>query len=148
MDDTLTIELCRRFLRLVNEGDPPSDLELIRALDELALAYHDTPEGNPSGSRRKPTRSDYQQRWQSLGDRFPDLGYYAISDPKETVAEEGLVGDAIDDLADISIDLGEVIWRFENLGADDAHWHFRMLYEIHWGRHLRELAFYLHAKIW
>jgi hypothetical protein len=58
-----------------------------------------------------------------------------------------MVGNAIDDLTDISGDLREVLWRYETLGADDALWHFHFLFLIHWGQHARELSLYLHALI-
>jgi hypothetical protein len=146
MEDTLTIAAARSFLKLLHDGATPSSRELLRALDELAMAYHQAPEGDPADDDATPPRTDYQERHASLGKRFPDYGYYAVSDPTEPVEKKGLVGDAIDDLADISADLEQVIWRFENLGPDDAHWHFRFLFEIHWGMHLRELSLYLHAN--
>ncbi|HEX8415556.1 MAG TPA: DUF5063 domain-containing protein [Sphingomicrobium sp.] len=146
MQDTETITVARSFLALLNQGAPPSGRVLLRALDELAIAYHQAPEGDPAGSDAKPPRTDYQERYASLGKRFPDYGYYAVSDPTETLDENGMVGDAIDDLADIRADLEEVVWRFENVGPDDAHWYFRFLFEVHWGMHLRELALYLHAN--
>jgi len=146
MEETATIVAARGFLALIEEGAVPSSRELLRALDELAMAYHQAPEGDPADDDATPPRTDYQERYASLGKRFPDYGYYAVSDPTEPVSEKGMVGDAIDDLADISADLEEVIWRFDNLGPDDAHWHFRFLFEVHWGMHLRELAVYLHAN--
>lgn len=146
MEDTATIAAARGFLTLLHDCAAPSSRELLRALDELAMAYHQSPEGDPAGHVARPPRTDYQERHASLGKRFPDYGYYAVSDPSEPVDEKGMVGDAIDDLADISGDLEQVIWRFENLGPDDAHWYFRFLFEIHWGMHLRELSLYLHAN--
>lgn len=148
MEDIPTIAAIRRFLRLLREGPPPPDEELARALDELAMAYHEAPEGLPADDDREPPARKSQERVTEIGARFPDYGYYAVADPTEPLNNEGLVGDAIDDLADISRDLDEVVWRFENIGADDAHWHFKLLYRSHWGRHLRELSHYLHAKIW
>lgn len=146
MDDTTTIAATRGFLVRLHQGKAPSSRVLLRALDELAMAYHHTPEGDPSEDDATPPTGDYEERYANLGKRFPDYGYYAVSDPTEPVDEKGMVGDAIDDLADISADLEQVIWRFENLGPDDAHWHFRFLFEIHWGMHLRELSLYLHAN--
>lgn len=146
MEDTPTIAAARRFLMLLSDGTAPSGRELLPALDDLAAAYHQTPEGDPAKEDATPPRSDYQERRNSLARRFPGFGYYAVSDPTEPVNDEAMVGDAIDDLADISADLEEVIWRFQNLGPDDAHWHFRFLFEIHWGMHLRELSLYLHAN--
>jgi hypothetical protein len=78
--------------------------------------------------------------------RFPALGYYGSAGPKE-FAGEAFVGDAIDDIMDITNDLQEVLWRFDRFDSNDAHWHFRFLYQIHWGRHLRDLARYLHSRL-
>jgi hypothetical protein len=148
MEDTPTVIAARRFLALLQEGNPPSDRELARALDELAMTYHQTPEGEPAEEDATPPSKDYQERYAILSRRFADYGNYAVSDPSEALNKESMVGNAIDDLADIASDLEEVVWRFENVGADEAHWYFRFLYEAHWGRHLRELSHYLHAKIW
>ena len=63
------------------------------------------------------------------------------------VRRMALVGDAIDDILDITNDLKEILWRFDRFGADDAHWYFRMLYQIHWGEHLRGLAGYLYWRL-
>lgn len=148
MEDTPTVATVRRFLALLREGSPPSDEELARALDELAMAYHEAPEGSPADNDREAPGVDFQKRYAGLGKRFPEYGLYAVADPTEPLNGDSLVGDAIDDLTDIAGDLEDVLWRFENVGAEDAHWHFKILYRAHWGRHLRELSHYLHAKIW
>ena len=148
MHDTPTITAVRRFLSLLREGEPPSNERLAQALDELVIVYHDAPEGDPAEDDRDPPDSNFNDRYGSLGSRFPKLGYYAVADPAEAINDEHLCGDAIDDLADIEGDLTEVLWRFENIGADDAHWHFKLLFRSHWGRHVRSLAFYLHAITW
>ncbi len=132
---------------MVLEGAPPADAVLARELDKLALAYHDTPDGEPADDDGKPPREDYQQRYDRLRSRFPEYGYYPVADPSGTLDQEYVLGDAIDDLADIASDLDETVWRFVHLGPDDAHWHFNSLYQIHWGQHLRELSYYLYAKI-
>lgn len=148
MEDTPTVATVRRFLRLLREGAPPSDEDLARGLDELAVAYHEAPEGSPADDNREPSSDDFRQRYAGLGKRFPAYGLYAVADPIEPVDQQCLGGCAIDDLVEIARDFEEVVWRSENIGADDAHWHFKLLYRIHWGRHLRELSHYLHAKIW
>lgn len=132
----------QRFVDLVTKDDSPSMEALARSLDELALSYHDTPLGDPDESD-EPTlegRVDYAD----IAGRFPALGYYGSVDPKD-VSGQALVGDAIDDIMDITNDLKEVLWRFDRFGPDDAHWHFRFLYQIHWGEHLRDLARYLYS---
>ena len=149
MEDSDTVAVARNFLRLVEEGPVPTERQLLKALDELAVAYHQTPAGDPDDGDSIPPERDwkaYKERHERLGKRFPDCGYYAVSNPTGALNELAMVGDAIDDLADISADLDQVLWRFENVGADDAHWHFRFLFEMHWGMHLRELSLYLHAR--
>jgi hypothetical protein len=148
MEDTPTITAARAFLSLLAEGEPPTDEKLAQALDELAMAYHHAPEGEPSDDDREPPARDHKERYAALCERFPHLGLYAVADPREAINEDGMCGDGIDDLTDIENDLAEVVWRFENLGPDDAHWHFKLLFRCHWGRHLRELALYVHATTW
>ncbi|MBY0581705.1 MAG: DUF5063 domain-containing protein [Sphingomonas sp.] len=149
MEDTPTVAAVRRFLALVLEGIPPADAVLARALDELALAYHDAPIGEPDDNDDGVDRAkdDYRRLYDHLGARFPEYGYYPVVDPAGATDQENGLNDAIDDLADITRDLGDTLWRFEHFNADDAHWHFRFDYQIHWGRHLRELSYYLYAKI-
>jgi hypothetical protein len=57
------------------------------------------------------------------------------------------MGAGWDDLADITSDLREVLWCWENTSEADAAWHFRFLYQIHWGRHLHNLRSYLHMRL-
>ena len=57
-----------------------------------------------------------------------------------------MLGDAIDDLGDIANELGETLWRWDHLGPDDAHRHFRQMF-FHWGSHLRELQSFLNAYL-
>ena len=144
-----TYTTARGFLSLVVEGKPPSDEVLAMALDKLLMAYHEARDGAPAEGYMEPPQVSFSERYASLSSRFPNLGVYAVVDPTQINIEQSITaGDAIDDLADIVQDLEEVIWRFENVGSDDGLWHFKSLYRMHWGRHLRELSLYLHAKIW
>lgn len=140
------IEAVKGFLSLLDQSKPISDEVLARALDALALAYHDTPPGKPSASEAEPPGDDYQLIRRQVGRLFPGLGFYGAADPLKVPNEEALVGDAIDDISDIARDLRKILWRWQILGTDDANWHFRFGYQTHWGRHLHELRFYLHAK--
>ncbi|MBA80456.1 MULTISPECIES: DUF5063 domain-containing protein [unclassified Leeuwenhoekiella] len=56
-----------------------------------------------------------------------------------------LLGDAIDDLSDLIIDLSEVVWRLENTSLDDALWYFNTLMHMHSEAHLLNLLVYLKA---
>ena len=145
MDKPANILAAERFVELVTKCDNPSIQVLSRHLDELALNYHDTPDGNPAGSNEQPGPG-YRVSHADIGRRFPGLGFYGTTDPT-AVPGEPLVGDAIDDIMDIANDLKEVLWRYQRFGPDDADWHFRFLYRVHWGEHLRDLARYLHAHL-
>ena len=135
----------QRFIEIATQTERPSINQLARSLDELALCYHDTPVGDPAENDERPEPGSRVSQ-ADICARFPDLGYYGVADPTE-VPGEASVGDAIDDILDITNDLKEVVWRFDRFGADDANWHYRFLFQIHWGRHLRDLAGYLHSRI-
>ena len=139
------IVAARRFVDLATCGPIPSLGALARCLDELALGYHDTPAGEPCESEDKPP-SEIDVAHTDIAARFPDLGYYGMVFGID-VPGEAVVRDAIDDIVDITNDLKEVLWRFDRFGADDAHWYFRMLFQIHWGEHLRGLAGYLYWRL-
>ncbi|MDB5709472.1 MAG: hypothetical protein JWL96_1542 [Sphingomonas bacterium] len=139
------IQTAWRLLDLILQEEPPSDAALAEALDELALAYHGTPEGAPAPSNQDPPARDSAALFAIIAARFPDYGVYAIADPLDPSPASLGTGDAIDDLLDIAGDMAEAVWRFDHLGADDAHWYLRLLH-FHWGRHLRELSLYLHAR--
>ncbi len=121
----------------------------MRALDELAFAYHFSLVTELTDDDAQVEPPGYPEGlYHAVAERFPDLGLYAVSNPTELKAQELMVGDAVDDLADIVRDLQEVIWRAENQSEQGARWYFRLLFQIHWGRHLRELSWYLHDKEW
>lgn len=145
MTDTPPIASARQFIDALTQGRPPTGRELLKLLDALASDYHATPTGDPS-DEDAPKGIEYQQRCAHLRTRFPQYGYYDAGDPTDAGSGASFVGDAIDDLADIWSDLEQVLWRFDNASPDDGHWHFRFLFEIHWGMHLRQLAVYLHAN--
>jgi hypothetical protein len=70
---------------------------------------------------------------------------YPVADPLGSISEDTTLGSAIDDIADVTRDLREVVWRDQYLGSDDAAWFFRLMH-FHWARHARELGLYLQAR--
>jgi len=147
MDKSPTIAAARHFLSVVWDGDTPSDEALLSALDRLVAAYHDTPDDGPSDTELEAPRSGGPPLYKKVANRFPDYGYYPVSDPSASPGDEdaAMTGDAIDDLMDLTLDMREVVWLADNVGANDAHWSFRLLF-FHWGQHARELSLYLHAR--
>ena len=145
MDKSPTVEAARQFLSIVWEGERPTDDAVLAALDRLVEAYHQTPDAGPSAAALEAPRSGGPTLYQKVAARFPDYGLYPVSDPTASPDDAAMMGDAIDDLADLTLDMREVVWLAEHIGPDDAHWSFRIHY-FHWGRHARELALYLHAR--
>lgn len=132
----------QRFVDFATVGEVPSLRMLARCVDELALSYHDTPDAEPDESDDTPP-DEIDATYEKIGSRFPRFGHYGTIFGID-VSAEALIGNAIDDILDITNDLKKVLWRYERFGADDANWYFRFLYQIHWGEHLRGLANYLY----
>lgn len=135
------------FVETVTTGAPPSLRQLVRALDQLPVLVHDTPEGEPTDSEVKAPEKNYRALCDTLRLRFPTLGHYCIVDPLSDCSVPPITGDAVDDLADIVGDLNEVIWRYKNAGAEESFWYLHFLFQVHWGRHLRRLVLYLHESL-
>lgn len=125
-----------------NSG-PPSEVvkELALLLDRLALASHASV---PSASWKdaETPRPEYQAVREKIVRRFPDFGLYLEGGTKPD--DEILVGDAIDDICDILIDLSEVAWIRDHVGEIEARWEFHFGFDNHWGSHLRSLQWYIH----
>jgi hypothetical protein len=146
MQSSPTIDAARDFLSAVWDRDPPSDEQLLRALDCLIAAYHTTPAGDVTDEKVDAPREDGASLYKEVADRFPEHGLYPIADPSADIDDAIMMADAIDDLADITRDMREVVWFAEHVSLDDAHFCFRLQF-FHWGQHARGLAYYLHDQI-
>ncbi len=144
-DTSPMIAAIRGFHDIVFGPAAPELPALVRALDALAMAYHATPKGAASEQNLDPPKHDYDATRARIAPRFPDLGFHGVADPLE-IDGSFMLGDAIDDLSDIADDLGEVLWRWDHLGPDDACWYFHLMY-LHWGWHLRALQTLLFAQL-
>lgn len=76
---------------------------------------------------------------------FPEFGFYkVVLDINEIENLNGnSIGDAVDDLLDIIIDLQEVKWRMENNSLEDGLWYFNFSFENHIQQHILDLLNYL-----
>ena len=141
------IDAAYHFLTVVWDGETPTDEALLAALDRLVAAYHETPDGGVSDEDADAPRQEGASLYKEVAERFPDYGAYPVADPTASLDEALMMADAIDDLADITLDMREVTWLAEHVGMDDAHWAFRLLF-FHWGQHARELSIYLCGRLW
>jgi hypothetical protein len=143
------LDVVKQFLSLLEGGGPiearESRLRLL--LDRLALAYHFAEAPFDAREHPAPPRADYRKLRERISSLFPNYGFYnTVLDVTNEVGESEVgVGDAIDDLTDIAMDLHDVLARWQATSEEDALFHFRFLFEAHWGEHLRSLQQYLHA---
>jgi hypothetical protein len=117
-------------------------------LDRLAVVYDSVKRTTlREEDLPEPPRIDYGVVRARFAAAFPDLGLYdAVTElSKADGSPEVTAGDALDDLADIAVDLQEVLDRAK-VSIDDAVWEFRFGFETHWGTHLRWIQLYLHAN--
>ena len=147
MTESKTIKTAKSFLEVVWGGERPTDRALLAVVDTLLAVYHETPKETTDEKKLQPPREDWKPLWDKVAKRFPDYGFYATIDPLDMGGTPiFMVGDAIDDIADITQDMRAMIWYDENLGPEYAHTFFRDFY-FHWGEHARELSCYLFARI-
>jgi hypothetical protein len=147
MKSSPTIATAQQFLATVWDGEPPCDEALLKALDRLVAAYHETPNGDVTDTEIDAPRQNGASLYRQVAERFPHFGHYPVADPTKTLEDALMMGDAIDDLTDVTLDMREVIWFAEHVNIDDAHFAFR-LHHSHWGQHARELSFFLCGRLW
>jgi hypothetical protein len=139
------------FLALLDgvEDDAEArEAALALALDRLAVGYHYSECELDETDHPDAPRKDYQELRKTVSALFPEYGYYNVAARISVeISEGGLhIGDAIDDITDIAIDMYEVLWLWKNTSVDKALWEFRQGYENHWGMHLRCLQLYILAN--
>jgi len=144
-----------RFLDLVENGAgdaAEAETELAVSLDELAACVSRLPRLKDMPECSSVTWGEagyhaYRALRLTASERFPSLGLYGMPDVwKPGRDEEPTVGDAIDDIADIALDLLRVRRGWDEVGETAALWELRFSFESHWEAHLRGLQLYLFQR--
>jgi hypothetical protein len=94
-------------------------------------------------------RSLHAEVRQNVQLNFTDFGYYrTVIDINDisSLNDDFAIGDAIDDLSDIILDLMEVKWRYENNSEADGLWFFQFIFNSHTQQHILDLLQYLKNK--
>ena len=138
------------FLELIYEGAgavPENERKLRIFIDKIALAASETDVSFDDADYLGGTSHDQEKLRQLICRRFPNYGYYNIpsSITGEIAAAKMDVGDAIDDLLDITTELQAIAHLWDEKGDQKALRSFVAGYRFHFGDHLRELQLYLHA---
>jgi hypothetical protein len=139
--------LAKDFLALIKKDLPPSaeDEERLQGLlDHLALARYMKVPSDEEKEYPEPQLAGYEDMRKLVKRRFPNYGFYNVASPvSEKIADaEIIVGDAIDDVADIAGELEEFLWRWDNTSKGDALKDF-LTCRFHWEPHIRGLQFYI-----
>ncbi len=79
---------------------------------------------------------------------FPDFGlYHEVLDCHELNKNvNNAMGDAVDDLSDIIMDLLEIKWRIENNSEEDGLWFFNLIFRTHTQQHIISLLNFMKSK--
>ena len=93
-------------------------------------------------------KSQYPDIRQNVKSNFKDYGLYKISLNIRDVnsLKNNAIGDAIDDLTDIIIDLLEIKWRIKNNGLADGLWFFELTFYTHTQQHILDLLNFIKQK--
>jgi hypothetical protein len=114
------------------------------ALDQLSSAYAVAAETPFVDGEDPPDQDNYEAMCERVRRAFPKFGYYAVVGPTPDPEAKVTMGDAIDDLADIALDLEPIVWLWDQDRQGEAAWHFQLTYRQHWGTHLHDLRGYVH----
>ena len=93
-------------------------------------------------------KSIYSEVRRNVTSNFKDFGLYKIILDLDdlTKSMEVGIGDAIDDLSDIIIDLLEIKWRIEKNSLEDGLWFFEIIFNSHTKKHVRDLLDFMKNK--
>lgn len=146
---TTTRKVVRAVLELFVQraaGDD-AELRLVQALDRLVAAVHEVRFEFDDAEYPDAPEFAYQEARALVGSRFPEFGPYPVPASMRPGTTELVLGDSIDDLADLIIELRDVEWRFEHTSEADALWHFENGFHMHWAAHIRWLQVYLLSRL-
>jgi Domain of unknown function (DUF5063) len=131
-------EVARRYCAWVErEAENLIDLNTTRCLlAELQLAALGLPDLD-SGDHQKIHKPapELKERVLQRVSAVPFRYYWNTFDPLKE-KEEPVCGDLAEDLADIWLDLWEGLYLFDAGHRLEANFHWRVLYDSHWGQHV------------
>jgi hypothetical protein len=93
-------------------------------------------------------KTDSSHIRQNVTSNFKDFGFYkTILDINDIDnLKDNAIGDAIDDLTDIIIDLLEIKWRVENNSLANGLWFYELIFYSHTQQHILDLLNFMKQK--
>jgi len=91
---------------------------------------------------------EYSAISQNIRSNFSDYGFYKKNLDVIDIdnLKDNAIGDALDDLTDIILDLLEIKWRLENNSLADGIWFFELTFYTHTQQHILDLLNYMKQK--
>ena len=134
-------QVAERFCAWVESEPQVAEWEsenAIRFLLELTARALDLPEADVEDDLDTPRPDD--AAYAEVRQRFAVLpaGLYATADPEDVAGETHLVGDVLDDLADVWRDVHHGLDAYRAGRRDEACWNWRFSFRSHWGEHAVE----------
>ncbi len=128
-----------RFLDLI-QSEPESNKSiglLFKILDELAWLAHSVEYDFDDTDYLELPEFDQQATYKSARKWLQAMQ----QDENDSI-------EAIMDLSELTDDLEEIYWRFNNTSEADALFHYLLGFQSHWGHHLRSLQKAIHEWYW
>ena len=93
-------------------------------------------------------KNEYPDIRKNVTSNFPELGLYkTVLDINDIYdLKNNAIGDAVDDLTDIILDLLEIKWRIENNSLADGLWFFELTFYTHTKQHILDLLNFMKQK--
>ena len=93
-------------------------------------------------------KSKYPLIRKNVESNFKDFGFYkTVTDINDIDnLHENCIGDAVDDLTDIILDLLEIKWRIENNSMADGLWFFELTFYSHTQQYILDVLKYMKQK--
>lgn len=139
---------CEAFFELCHQPGGPPDARL-RALTLLVAGlYADglmLPAVQSEVRVHDVARVDFDTAFAAMAQAFPGLtNYWSCEQSLETsVPARAIVRDAVEDVTDLYLDLREGYEHWANGHTRHAVWHWRYMFQRHWGRVATRLQFAL-----
>lgn len=105
---------------------------------EINYEFDDTDYGEFETTQLTDIRSNIESNFKNFGLYKTLVDIQNINDISTCA-----IGDAIDNLSDITIDLSEIKWRLENNSINDGLWFFELCFRSHMQQHILSLLNYM-----
>lgn len=124
------------------------DLLVEKSLINIYSLYFDIHYEDANTDFAEYNELKYADIRKNVESNFLDFGFYNIAlDLMNTFAKDNIaMGDAIDDLSDIILDLLRIKWRIENNSPNDGLWYFQFIFSAHTQQHIIDLLNYLKQR--